>query len=94
MSYAVACARPAVFRAVAFLSGANLSGCSPGTQPVAYLGLHGTHDSVPPTCGLWRERGWPRPDVVDPLSRCRFLDDSPAPSAEARTSVPIMPTAG
>jgi poly(3-hydroxybutyrate) depolymerase len=46
MSYAVACARPTVFRAVAVLSGANLSGCSPGTQPVAYLGIHGTHDSV------------------------------------------------
>jgi poly(3-hydroxybutyrate) depolymerase len=46
MSYAVACARPAVFRAVAVLSGANLSGCSGGTQPVAYLGIHGIHDSV------------------------------------------------
>jgi poly(3-hydroxybutyrate) depolymerase len=46
MSYAVACARPAVFRAVAVISGANLSGCSGGTQPVAYLGIHGTHDSV------------------------------------------------
>ncbi|MEU4222317.1 cellulose binding domain-containing protein [Actinoplanes sp. NPDC026623] len=46
MSYAVACARPEVFRAVAVLSGANLSGCSPGTQPVAYLGIHGIHDSV------------------------------------------------
>ncbi|MDY7090880.1 MAG: cellulose binding domain-containing protein [Actinomycetota bacterium] len=46
MSYAVACARPNVFRAVAVISGANLSGCSPGTQPVAYLGIHGTFDSV------------------------------------------------
>jgi dienelactone hydrolase len=46
MSYALACARPAVFRAVAVLSGANLSGCNGGTQPVAYLGIHGTHDSV------------------------------------------------
>lgn len=46
MSYAVACARPTVFRAVAVLSGANLSGCNGGTQPVAYLGIHGTHDSV------------------------------------------------
>jgi poly(3-hydroxybutyrate) depolymerase len=36
MSYAVACARPTVFRAVAVLSGANLSGCNGGTQPVAY----------------------------------------------------------
>jgi poly(3-hydroxybutyrate) depolymerase len=46
MSYAVACARPTVFRAVAVLSGANLSGCDGGTQPVAYLGIHGIHDSV------------------------------------------------
>ncbi len=46
MSYAVACARPTVVRAVAVLSGANLSGCNGGTQPVAYFGIHGTHDSV------------------------------------------------
>ncbi|WP_433088653.1 cellulose binding domain-containing protein [Dactylosporangium sp. CA-052675] len=46
MSYAIACARPTVFRAVAVLSGANLSGCNGGTQPVAYFGIHGTHDSV------------------------------------------------
>ena len=46
MSYALACARPAVFRAVVVYSGANLSGCSGGTQPVAYFGIHGIHDSV------------------------------------------------
>jgi poly(3-hydroxybutyrate) depolymerase len=46
MSYALACARPNVFRAVAVYSGANLSGCSGGNQPVAYFGIHGTHDSV------------------------------------------------
>lgn len=46
MSYALACARPSVFRAVVVYSGANLSGCSGGTQPVAYFGIHGTHDSV------------------------------------------------
>ncbi|WP_343447818.1 CE1 family esterase [Micromonospora schwarzwaldensis] len=46
MSYAVACARPTVIRAVTVLSGANLSGCNGGTQPVAYFGIHGTHDSV------------------------------------------------
>lgn len=46
MSYALACARPEVFRAVVVYSGANLSGCSGGTQPVAYFGIHGTHDSV------------------------------------------------
>jgi poly(3-hydroxybutyrate) depolymerase len=48
MSYALACARPNVFRAVAVMSGANLSGCSPGTQPVAYYAQHGVSDSVLP----------------------------------------------
>ncbi|MFG1885782.1 cellulose binding domain-containing protein [Micromonospora sp. NPDC049102] len=46
MSYAVACARPNVIRAVTVLSGANLSGCNGGTQPVAYFGIHGIYDSV------------------------------------------------
>ena len=46
MSYALACARPATFRAVVVYSGAQLSGCNGGTQPVAYFGIHGTHDSV------------------------------------------------
>jgi len=46
MSYALACARPTVFRAVVVYSGAQLSGCSGGTQPVAYFGIHGIHDSV------------------------------------------------
>jgi poly(3-hydroxybutyrate) depolymerase len=46
MSFALACARPAVFRAVVVYSGANLSGCNGGTQPVAYFGIHGIHDSV------------------------------------------------
>ncbi|MBQ1051195.1 cellulose binding domain-containing protein [Micromonospora sp. C51] len=46
MSYAVACARPNIFRAVAVYGGAQLSGCSGGTQPVAYFGAHGIRDSV------------------------------------------------
>ncbi|ATO14108.1 cellulose-binding protein [Micromonospora sp. WMMA2032] len=46
MSYAVACARPTVVRAVTVLSGANLSGCNGGSQPVAYFGIHGIYDSV------------------------------------------------
>lgn len=48
MSYALACARPDVFRGVAVMSGANLSGCSPGTQPVAYYAQHGVSDNVLP----------------------------------------------
>lgn len=46
MSNALACARADVFRAVAVLNGAQLSGCSGGTQPIAYLGSHGVVDDV------------------------------------------------
>ncbi|GAB4086858.1 hypothetical protein GCM10028784_34880 [Myceligenerans cantabricum] len=46
MSNALACARADVFRAVAVLNGAELSGCAGGTEPVAYLGSHGVVDSV------------------------------------------------
>ncbi len=46
MSYALACARATTFRAVAVYSGAQLSGCSGGTQPIAYMGIHGINDSV------------------------------------------------
>ncbi|GIJ26771.1 hypothetical protein Vqi01_19330 [Micromonospora qiuiae] len=46
MSYALACARADVFRAVAVISGAQISGCSGGTQPIAYFGLHGISDNV------------------------------------------------
>ncbi|KAK0652356.1 carbohydrate esterase family 1 protein [Cercophora newfieldiana] len=45
MAYALACARPSAFRAVAVLSGGALSGCAgPGTEPVAYYGQHGVAD--------------------------------------------------
>jgi poly(3-hydroxybutyrate) depolymerase len=46
MSYALACARANVFRAVALYSGGQLSGCSGGTQPIAYLASHGISDPV------------------------------------------------
>ncbi|WP_036374440.1 RICIN domain-containing protein [Micromonospora sp. ATCC 39149] len=46
MSYALACARATVFRAVAVYAGGQLSGCSGGTQPIAYMGLHGIGDTV------------------------------------------------
>jgi len=46
MSYAVACARANVFRGVALYAGAQLSGCSGGTAPIAYFAAHGISDSV------------------------------------------------
>ncbi|KAH7309693.1 Alpha/Beta hydrolase protein [Stachybotrys elegans] len=48
MSFSVACARPDVFRAVAPIAGAQLSGCDGGNTPIAYLGIHGVVDSVLP----------------------------------------------
>jgi poly(3-hydroxybutyrate) depolymerase len=46
MSYSLACSRATTFRAVAVYSGAQLSGCSGGTQPIAYMGIHGISDNV------------------------------------------------
>ncbi|MET9632798.1 ricin-type beta-trefoil lectin domain protein [Lentzea sp. NPDC006480] len=46
MSYAIACARAKVFRAVVAYSGAELSGCSGGNDPIAYMGIHGVTDNV------------------------------------------------
>jgi hypothetical protein len=37
-----------VFKAVSVIAGAQLSGCSGGTTPVAYLGIHGASDNVLP----------------------------------------------
>ncbi|WP_250214305.1 lectin [Acrocarpospora catenulata] len=46
MSYALACGRATTFRAVAVYSGGQLSGCSGGNDPIAYIGLHGLRDPV------------------------------------------------
>ncbi|MBB5783298.1 lectin [Nonomuraea jabiensis] len=46
MSYSLACNRATVFRAVAVYSGGQLSGCSGGNEPIAYIGLHGLRDGV------------------------------------------------
>lgn len=46
MTYALACSRATVFRAVAVQNGGQLSGCAGGSQPVAYLGVHGIRDTV------------------------------------------------
>lgn len=46
MSYALACARAKVFRAVAIYDGGVISGCSGGNDPIAYLESHGVNDTV------------------------------------------------
>ena len=50
MSYAVVCARPGVYAALAPMSGSNVSGCAP-TQPISLLHQHGDPDTTVPFDG-------------------------------------------
>jgi poly(3-hydroxybutyrate) depolymerase len=53
MSYALACARATVFRAVVAIAAPGaISGCSGGTQPIAYMGIHGVSDNISAGRGL------------------------------------------
>jgi len=46
MSYALACDRSDVFKAVAIYDGAVLSGCKDGKKPIAYWQMHGLTDGT------------------------------------------------
>ncbi|KAH8728153.1 hypothetical protein GQ44DRAFT_609897 [Phaeosphaeriaceae sp. PMI808] len=48
MSFSLACSSAKDFRAIAVLSGATLSGCAGGTDPIALYSQHGVKDSVLP----------------------------------------------
>ncbi|ORX92832.1 hypothetical protein BCR34DRAFT_580857 [Clohesyomyces aquaticus] len=48
MSYSVACNLPKDFRGVAIIAGGALSGCSGGSEPMAYFGIHGINDGTLP----------------------------------------------
>jgi len=81
MSYAIACARAKVFRAVAVYSGAQLSGCEGGRDPIAYIGFHSISDG---TCNIAGGRGL----------RDRFVENNgctpqspPEPSQGSQTHV-------
>ncbi|GAB3654312.1 RICIN domain-containing protein [Glycomyces tarimensis] len=53
MSYALACARPNEFRAVAAIAVPGpVSGCNGGDQAVAYMGIQGVTDSMPQARGM------------------------------------------
>jgi poly(3-hydroxybutyrate) depolymerase len=51
MSFSIACSRAKDFRAVAVISGGQLSGCDGGNDPIAYLGIHGVSDGTLPIAG-------------------------------------------
>ncbi|WP_051773196.1 ricin-type beta-trefoil lectin domain protein [Saccharothrix sp. NRRL B-16314] len=53
MSFSLACSRPTAFRAVAAIAAPGaISGCSDGTQPVAFMGIHGISDNIGAGRGL------------------------------------------
>ncbi|MFC9691246.1 ricin-type beta-trefoil lectin domain protein [Kribbella sp. NPDC056951] len=53
MSYSLACSRATTFRAVAAIAApGGISGCSGGTQPFAYMGIHGISDNIGAGRGL------------------------------------------
>jgi poly(3-hydroxybutyrate) depolymerase len=76
MSYALACARPSVFRAVAAIAAPGaISGCSGGTQAVAYMGIHGVNDGIQNGRALRdtfvRNNGCPAQNAPEPASGSR-----------------------
>ncbi|MDX3661577.1 cellulose binding domain-containing protein [Streptomyces sp. ID05-26A] len=81
MSYAVACARATVFRAVVAYSGAQLSGCDGGAQPIGYMGIHGISDNV---LGIGLGRGLR--DTFVRNNGCT-AQNAPEPSAGSRRHV-------
>jgi poly(3-hydroxybutyrate) depolymerase len=48
MSYAIGCELGGIFRAIAPMSGAIMSGCNLSGKPIAMWGSHGTSDSLVP----------------------------------------------
>jgi poly(3-hydroxybutyrate) depolymerase len=81
MSFSLACSRHKVFRAVAVLSGARLSGCSGGSDPVAYMGIHGTSDNV-----LSYDRGVSLRDQFVRNNGCKVRDNTPEPAKSSRSN--------
>ncbi|MEO7777621.1 MAG: hypothetical protein ABIY63_08820 [Fibrobacteria bacterium] len=77
MTYAIACARAKVFRAAAVYSGAQLSGCTDGTQLIAYIGFHGLRDQTCSIAGgrtlrdkFVKTNGCPTQTIPEPAANC------------------------
>jgi poly(3-hydroxybutyrate) depolymerase len=81
MSYAIACARANVFRGVVLYAGAQLSGCSGGTTPIAYMHVHGVRDGV-----LSISQGRPLRDRYVMVNGCTS-QNPPEPAANSGTHI-------
>ncbi|KAK5657561.1 hypothetical protein OQA88_3134 [Cercophora sp. LCS_1] len=82
ISYAIACARPKVFRAVAVMSSNPISGCEGGTEPIAYYHQQGTKDQALPFRGAL-----PMRDRYVKLNGCKAVVPEPEPPAGGRVKV-------
>jgi poly(3-hydroxybutyrate) depolymerase len=82
MSYAVACALPDIFRAVAAHSGGPMSGCVTHNKPVAYFMTHGINDSV---C-TYPEFGVPQINDFAKVNGC-MTATLPNPSSSAASCI-------
>lgn len=84
ISYALACARPNVYRAVGILSGGTMSGCEGGSakKPIAYYEQHGTNDHVLPIAGARTIR-----DGMIKNNGCKPVSPEPKPPAGGHTKV-------
>lgn len=82
ISYALACARPQVFRAVAVMSSNPISGCDGGTEPIAYYHQHGTKDQALPFRGAL-----PMRDKYVKLNGCKPVSPDPAPPAGGHVKI-------
>ncbi|PKS04862.1 hypothetical protein jhhlp_008226 [Lomentospora prolificans] len=81
ISYAIACARPDKFRAVAVLSSGPISGCDGGKDPIAYYHQHGTRDQVLPIT-----MGRQMRDTFVKNNGCTPLADEPMPRGDSPTT--------
>jgi poly(3-hydroxybutyrate) depolymerase len=82
MSYALACARPGMLRAIVLYAGGVVSGCMGGTigTPIPYLETHGTDDGVFPVSPVTQNNGGPGKAIRNAMVKvngCTAQDPSP-----------------
>ena len=82
MSYAVACARPGLLRAIVLYAGGQVSGCMGGSISTAipYLETHGTDDGVFPISPVTQNNGGPGKQIRNAMVKvngCTAQDPSP-----------------
>ena len=98
MSYALACARPGMLRAIVLYAGGVVSGCMGGSigTPIPYLETHGTDDGVFPISPVTQNNGGPGKAIRNAMVKvngCTAQDPSPPADGptNARTTLDARP---